>query len=170
MFFCRLNVMQAQQRPTKRTKICNIVFHSDTFLNVFCPHLTLDYQDKNALKSTKRCKNLRKPTLKKTQLKVPNTSYNKITEKFFSNILESMIVRRYFCIGTNRYTKFSLTLKSLGKRKIQSVSYKKKLLNQCIAIFLCKLFLFFTFVRITLNFFVFKNLILFSLHWLYYEL
>ena len=65
-------------------------------------------------------------------------SYNKITGKFFSNILESMIVRRYFCIGTNRYTKFSLTLKSLGKRKIQSVSYKKKLLNQSIAIFLCK--------------------------------
>ena len=90
--------------------------------------------------------------------------------EIFSNILESMIVRRYFCIGTNRYTKFSLTLKSLGKRKIQSVSYKKKLLNQCIGIFFCKFFPFFTFVRITLNFFVFKNLILFSLHWLYYEL
>ena len=78
--------------------------------------------------------------------------------EIFSNILESMIVRRYFCIGTNRYTKFSLTLKSLGKRKIQSVSYKKKLLNQCIAIFLCKLFLFFTFVRITLNFFCIQKL------------
>ena len=80
MFFCRLNVMQAQQRPTKRTKRCNIVFHSDTFLNVFCPHLTLDYQDKNALKSTKRCKNLKKPNLTKTHLKVPITSYNKITD------------------------------------------------------------------------------------------
>ena len=103
MFFCRLNVMQAQQRPTKRTKRCNIVFHSDTFLNVFCPHLTLDYQDKNALKSTKRCKNLKKPNLTKTHLKVPITSYNKITDDIGQQVYFCTIfsISRALCVGYN---------------------------------------------------------------------